>query len=907
MSNHVQHARSLRVALSLNDAHALPAEQVLAALSTTERGLDPHEAHVRLKAVGRNALPRKETASIPMIALRQFLNPLVYILLIAALVSVVLKDLSDAGFIVAVLVVNAIIGTVQEYGAERSAAALHAMSAARAYVVRNGEDQEIDAEELVPGDLVTVEAGSKFPADLRLLSGTAAEVDESLLTGESLAVQKTPDAVLPSGTALGDRTNLAFAATLLQRGKIRGVVVATGLLTQIGRIAHTLSTTESGRPPLLVRMDRFTRRIAVAIAVSVCLLGSVSVMRGSAVKDVFLLAVALAVAAIPEGLPVALTVALSIGAKRMGRRKVIARRLVAVESLGSCTFIASDKTGTLTMNELTARKILLPGPVPVDVSGEGVTPHGRIEQQAEQAPNVKRLCTAAALCNDAFFGLREGAWVHHGDAVDIALLVLAHKAGLEHGTLTTHCPRLADIPFESERRYAATLHRVDGVPMVIVKGAGEAVLPMCTRMATPQGDIDLDRAHLEAAADRLAQTGHRLLAIAQGPRRDPHAADTILTPDHLSGLVFLGFVAMLDPLRPEAQHAVKACQAAGIQVAMVTGDHPSTALAIAQELGFAHTLEQVVTGQKLAERLAQGERALDDLVSQARVFARVEPTQKLQIVESLKRQGHFVAVTGDGANDAPAMRAAHIGIAIGLRGTDVAKESSDLILTDDNFSSIVAGIEEGRIAYGNVRKVIYLLLSLGLAEVLLFVFAIALAMPVPLWPVQLLWLNLVTNGIQDVALAFEPGEGRELHRPPRPPREPIFNRIMVERMLVSALVMSVVSFVAYRAMLHTGFSLGAAQNMVLLLLVLFGSFQAGNSRSETASLFRQSPFRNRPLLFGNLFAQLLHLAAMYLPGLRDVLHLAPISLVEWMVALGLASSLLFVSEVHKFVRRRNKR
>lgn len=886
------------------EPHMLSAEQAVSAMDSSVRGLTSAEAARRLLQFGPNELPHAEPAGVLLVFVRQFANPLVYILLIAALISAAMRDFSDAGFILAVLLVNAAIGSVQEYGAERSAAALRALSASSAYVVRDGEDREILAEQVVPGDIIVVETGSKVPADIRLTAGNGIEVDESLLTGESLASVKDSQVTLAAETPLGDRSNMVFAATMVTRGRVHGVVVATGARTEIGRIATSLSTTESGKPPLLVRMDRFTRRVAIGVGVAVVLLGAVSVFRGSSVGDVFILAVALAVSAIPEGLPVALTVALSIGARRMGQRKVIARRLVAVESLGSCTFIASDKTGTLTMNELTARKVLLPGRPPCEVSGEGIRAEGVIVAAEPELPLIRRFCVAAALCNDGFFGQREGRWVHHGDAVDVALLILAHKAKIKHGELTASIPRLAEIPFEPEHRYAATLHQIDGVRTAVVKGAGEVILPMCTSMASADGDVPIDSTLLEQAATQLAANGYRVLAIAAGSVDVKDEQSSSLTPDHLQRLVFLGYVGMIDPLRPEVRDALKDCQGAGIQVAMVTGDHPVTALAIAKELGFAEHSAQVVTGPMLAKVTAQGQQAVDDLVREARVFARVEPTQKLQIVESLKRLGHFVAVTGDGANDAPALRSAHIGVAMGQRGTDVARESADLILTDDNFSSIVAGVEEGRIAYANVRKVIFLLISSGVAEVLLFILTTATGLPAPLWPVQLLWLNLVTNGIQDVALAFEPGEGGELKRPPRAPNEPIFNRIMVERTLVSALLIALVSFGSYQWMLSHGWRLAEAQNIVLLLLVLFENIQAGNSRSETASLFRLSPLRNRLLLMGTTVAQLLHIIAIYTPGLKDLLHLEPVSLGQWAVAFCLSLSLFSVSEVHKVILRR---
>jgi P-type Ca2+ transporter type 2C len=879
--------------------HTLTGEQVCAALGTSMTGLSAAEAAARLTSFGRNELPRARPAGPLRVFARQFLGPLVYILLAAAAISAVMRDWSDAGFILVVLLVNAVIGAAQELGAEKSAEGLRALAVSNAYVVRGGEDHELSGEELVPGDIVLLDAGAKAPADVRLLSLGAIEVDESLLTGESMAVTKTSAAVLPAGTAAADRVNQAFAGALVTRGRAHGVVVATGLRTQLGRIATSLTGADTAKPPLLVRMDRFTTRIALAVGAAVVVLGAVSVARGNDVADVFMLGVALAVSAIPEGLPVALTVALAIGARRMGRRKVIARRLVAVEALGSCTFIASDKTGTLTMNELTARRLVVPGRAPRSVSGEGVVPNGEIAAPPEEQPLVARLCQAAALCNDGFLGLRDGAWVAHGDAVDVALLALATKGGVNQTTLEAETPRLAEIPFEPEHRFAATLHRAAGGLVAVVKGAGERLLPMCSRMATVGGDVAIDPAALEEQADALASGGFRVLAIAAGKveLEEPRSAE--FGPGQLRDLVFLGFVGMIDPLRPEAKASVAACQAAGIEVGMITGDHPVTALAIARELGFAEHSEQVVAGPLLAKVTAQGEAAVDDLVRRARVFARVEPSQKLQIVESLIRLGHFVAVTGDGANDAPALRAAHIGVAMGKRGTDVARESAELIVTDDNFASIVAGVEEGRVAYGNVRKVIFLLVSSGAAEVLLFVLTTAAALPVPLWPVQLLWLNLVTNGIQDVALAFEPAEGGELQRPPRSPKEPIFNRLMLERTLLSALAISLSAFFAYRWMLGHGWPLAQAQSGVLLILVLFENIQAGNSRSETASLLAVSPTRNHLLLAGTITAQLVHVVAMYTPGLSRVLHLEPITLRQWGASLALALSLLAIAELHK--------
>ena len=864
---------------------------------------------------GRNALPRAKRPGRLLVFLRQFRSPLIYVLLVAAVASFVMSELSDAGFILLVLAINATIGTVQEWRAQQSAEALQAMINVRARVVHDGNEHEINAEELVPGDVVVIESGGKVPADLRLITSAGVEIDESL-PGESMAAAKQANLELASSAAVADRRNMAFAGTIVTHGRGYGLVVATGLASQIGNIASAVLSAETAKPPLLIRMERFTKKIAVAVALAVVPPGGLALARGASLHEVFLVSVALAVSVIPEGLPVALTVALAIAMKRMSRRKVVARRLVAVEALGSCTFIASDKTGTLTMNQLTARRLLLPGEEPWDVPHEGAAPRDLpraekldLEHYGEwpSAPRLVRIGQAVTLCNDATLTEQNGEWKSHGDAVDVALLVLAQQLGIARSPLETAEPRIAELPFEAEHRFAATLNSAGGAGRLVVKGAPERVLAMCRRMAGRAGDVALEQTAMEQHATALATAGYRVLAVAEGQlgiSEVESARQSGLAPGTLNDLVLLGFVGMIDPLRPEAPAAIKACQQAGIEVAMVTGDHPVTAFAIASELGLAHDPGQVVTGAELQAADARGGKVLDQLVARGRVFARVEPQQKLQIVQSLIRLGHFVAVTGDGANDAPALRAANIGVAMGKQGTDVARETAELIITDDNFSSIVAGVEEGRVAYGNIRKVIFLLVSSGAAELVMFTLSVAAGLPPPLLPAQLLWLNLVTNGIQDVALAFEPGEGNELRRPPRSPREPIFDRLMLERMATSALVMGGISFAAFHWMLANGWQVFDARNGVLLLLVLFENVQAGNARSEHRSILSLSPLRNRFLFLGTLGAQLLHIGALYTPGLRHVLHLEPVSLRQWIVSLMLALSLFVALELHKLVRRR---
>jgi magnesium-transporting ATPase (P-type) len=889
--------------LTLSTPHAKPAEAVLEALQASPYGLVQPEATARLETYGPNELPKPRPPGLSQVFLRQFASPLIYVLLAAAVLSLFIQHWSDAGFIAAVLLINAIIGTVQEFSAQRAATALNELVATRCRVLRDGDSYEIDATGLVPGDIVLLESGDRVPADLRLLGANDLEVDESLLTGESMPVLKDHMRVLEAGTVLAERKNMAFAGTLVARGRGRGVVVATGLSTALGQIAADVLSLALGQAPLVVRMERFTRFVAIVVGVAAAIMAVVALWQGMSYSEVFLLAVALAVSAIPEGLPVALTVALATGMHRMAKRHVIIRRLVAVEALGSCTFIATDKTGTLTVNQLTARRILFPGLEPWEISGEGMVPEGMIltprgAPVAEEKVLLERLCQAAVLSSEAFLGHRDGGWIWYGDAVDVALLAMAHKAGVIREELLNVFPELVVIPFESDRMYAASLNRVEGRPLASVKGALERVLPMCTKMATTSGDVPIDLAAIEAQAHTLAQQGYRVLALADG-HVDADSIDTF-SGEHLHDLTLLALVGMMDPLRPEAKAALAACRRAGIEVAMVTGDHPQTALAIARELELVERDDQIVTGPQL--RQAEDEGTVDSLTRDARVFARVEPHQKLDIVQSLQRQGHFVAVSGDGANDAPALHAAQVGIAMGRSGTDVARESADMIITDDNFASVVAGVEEGRIAYANVRKVIFLLVSTGAAELVLFTLALFTAQPLPLLAVQLLWLNLVTNGIQDVALAFEPGEGDELHRPPRRPQEPVFNRLMVERVVVSALVIGSVAFAVYQWLLERGFSLDEARNGTLLLMVLFENIHVFNSRSETRSVFRHSPLRNPFLLFGTAAAQLVHIGAMYTPGLRDVLGIQPVSLQHWLELLWLALSVLVAMELHKWLR-----
>ena len=889
---------------SISAPYTVSTEAVLDSLNSSVHGLSHSEAVLRIDKYGRNMLPKAKLPGIAVVFLNQFKSPLIYVLVAAAVLSVAIKEWSDAGFITAVLIINAVIGSIQEYSAQRAAVALQALVKTKSRVLREAEAYEINAEELVPGDIVLLESGDKVPADLRLFVSHDLVVDESLLTGESLPVLKDSSVVLTEDVVLGDRVNMLYTGTLVGRGRARGVVVNTALDTELGSIAADVLFQQSPKAPLQVRMDRFTHRVAIFVGLATLIMFTVAALRGTPFDEVFLLAVALAVSVIPEGLPVALTVALAIGMRRMARRNVIVRRLLAVEALGSCTLIATDKTGTLTVNQLTARRIVFPNNDICEISGEGAEPKGEIylpqeTVSADRTILLQRLCRTAVLTNEGFLGRTDSGWSHHGDAVDVAFLVMAHKAGVVKAEVANVFPEISSIPYESEHQFSASLNEAKGARCVFVKGALERLLPMCKTMAMPGNDVSIEPVVIEKQAHELASRGYRVIALASGKIEIDSAE--VFSDRHLRGLTLIGLVGIIDPLRVEAKTAVASCRQAGIDVVMITGDHPDTALAIAQELEMVKHRDQLVTGPELQRAIDSG--SIDKLTQEARVFARVGPHQKLDIVQSLQRNGHFVAVSGDGANDAPALRAAQVGVAMGLSGTDVARETADLIITDDNFESIVSGVEEGRVAYANVRKVIFLLISTGAAELILFTLSLLSGLPLPLVAVQLLWLNLVTNGIQDVALAFEPGEGNELSHPPRQPDEPIFNRLMIERVVTSALIIGAVAFLVFQWLLARGFTLDEARNGTLLLMVLFENVHVFNCRSETLSVFRHNFLSNPVLLIGTIVAQLVHIGAMYTPWISDVLHIQPVSPQHWLELLALALTVLVAMELHKAVRR----
>ena len=872
---------------------SLPKEAVLEQLAATDTGLSESAARIRLERFGPNRLPSVPPPSPMQIALRQLRSPLIYVLLAAAVAAAALGDLSDAAFIGVVLMLNSAIGGWQEWRAEQQSQGLQQLLRLRATVLRDGESQEIDGAELVPGDVVALESGQRVAADLRLLDAQGLEIEEALLTGESLPVLKDATWIGVAEAGPADCRNMAFAGTTVARGRGHGVVVATGGSTHVGRLAVSISAPDAGKPPLVERMERFSRVIAVAVLTAAVLIGAVAVLlHGASVTSMFMFGVALAVSAIPEGLPVAITIALAIAARRMAARNAIVRRLPAVEGLGSCTLIASDKTGTLTCNELTVQEVCLADGSRWRTTGVGYEPAGAFvcvagEAVPDDSEGLRGLLEIAVACNEGDLHRRGDQWCWRGDPTDVALLAMAGKGGVEREHLLVRHPAVNAIPFEPEHRFAASFHRDGDSTWIAVKGAPERVLGMC-------GITENELQAAQAAAADMAGRGQRVLALACGHL--PRLVEAEEVPGEPSGLQFAGLVGLIDPLRPEAVDAVRRCGGAGIRVIMVTGDHPVTAFAIARELGIASRPSEVVHGSELQS----GDAGLvQRSIETGRVYARVTPEQKLAIVKAAQAAGHFVAVTGDGVNDAPALRHANIGVAMGRGGTDVARDASDVVLADDNFATIVAGVEEGRVAYQNIRNVVYLLIAAGTAEVLTVGAAVLLGLPLPFLPVQLLWLNLVTNGIQDVALAFERGQGEELQSPPRHPDEPVFNRLMIERVLIGGAWMASLCFTAYALMLAADVAVPDARNAVMLLMVLLQNVDAFNARSETRSAFRIPLSHNPLLVLGVAGALLSHVAVMHIPMMQKVLSVGPVSGGAWFMLGAAAMSLLAVMEVQK--------
>ncbi|MBU1237493.1 MAG: cation-transporting P-type ATPase [Gammaproteobacteria bacterium] len=878
--------------------HALGHDEVTAhhAVDATI-GLTDDEAAARLARHGPNRPKSQPPRHAARRLLDQLIQPLVLVLIASGTVTALLGEWVDTGVILGVVVINAIVGFIQEGRAESALAALARALSTEATVLRGGQTRRIDAEHVVPGDIIHLAAGDKVPADLRLMHGRELRTAEAALTGESLPVAKHP-ATLDADTRLADRRNMAYAGTHIVTGHGRGIVVATGEATETGRIARLIAEAPQLETPLTRKMAAFSRQLLVAILVLAALTFVVGLWRGKAAFDMFMAAVALAVAAIPEGLPAALTITLAIGVGRMAKRRAIIRRLPAVEALGSTTVICSDKTGTLTKNQMTVREIWA-GNAHYNVSGDD---HGGVELAGQPATigwSLKEVLVAGVLCNDAALRREEGHWQMAGDPTEGALLVAARKGKLDETTLRELFPRLDELPFDSSRQAMATLHDAGGEQNVIyVKGAVERILPACADMLDTHGrHWPLDAESIAERAAAMAAGGLRVLALA----RKAHMGESLGEADIGTGLTFVGMVGMVDPPRSRAIGAVRACHTAGIRVKMITGDHGRTALAIARQIGICAADARALTGRELAEL---DEAGLREAVRAVDVFARVEPEQKLRLVGALQANGEVVAMTGDGVNDAPALKQADIGIAMGLGGTEVAKEAADMVLTDDNFATIEAAVEEGRGIYDNLVKFITWTLPTNFGEGLVILAAILLGVTLPITPLQILWINMTTAVLLGLPLAFEPREAGIMHRPPRPPATPVLDRALVSRIVLVGILMLAGSFGLYEVAVRQGRDLAEARTIAVNVFVMMEIFYLFNCRSLTQPFWRLGWFSNPWVWVGAGSMLLLQLMFTYLPPFHLLFGTAAISLYDWLPIVLCGFAAMATVGIEKWLRRR---
>jgi len=854
-------------------------------LSTGDNGLRMKNVIESQKLYGKNELPKKKKDSILKIFLSEFKDPIIILLLIAIISSLIVGEIIDAVAIIFIVMVDAIMSTYQENKASTTAESLSNLVASKSKVIRDGDLITIDTIDLTIGDLVVLESGDKIGADMRIIESHNLTVDESILTGESIHVLKNNEIIKGDNISISEQTNMLFSGTTVVTGRAKAIVTSIGIKTEIGKIADSINNTESQKSPLTIRVEKLSKQLSLLFLVIAILLTLLLIIKDVPYNEIFLSVIALAVSAMPEGLPLALTMALTIASNKMAKKNVIVRKLNSAESLGSCTVIASDKTGTLTVNEQTAKKIVLPNYEEFEITGVGFDFNGEVK--GKNLDFAKQISILGVINNESKIDDNKKI----GDSIDIAFRILGKKLNVETNNIKT----LEIIPYESENKYSAVFYEINNEVYCTVKGSLEVVKSFCDNINLIEDDINSNI--LEDQNEALASDGYRVIALANGKvKRQEKYSDK-----DIKNLTFMGMVGFIDPIRTEAIESINECRNAGIKVLMITGDHPLTAYSVAKELKIANSYLEVTTGADLEKEYNKGEESFDKFIKEKYVFSRVTPIQKLRIVESLKRQGEFVAVTGDGVNDASALKAANIGIAMGS-GTDIARETADMIIIDDNFKSIVAGIKEGRVAYANIRKIIYFLISCGLAEVLFFCISILLDLPMPLVAIQLLWLNVVTDGIQDMALSLEKAEEGILKEKPRSTKESIFNISLFQEILVSGLIIGSFVFVVWYQLLNKyNMDVGVARGYIMVLMVFIQNIHVFNCRSESKSAFKVPLSNNWFIVIGIVTTILLQIIVMEIPFMATFLQTSSIPLIHILYLFGISFVILISMEFYKLL------
>lgn len=874
------------------DFEYLDSKKVLKELKSSLNGLSEKEAKSRIKTYGLNELPKEKEKSVFQIFLSAINDPIIYVLIVASILSFVVGEYLDGLAIIFIIMVDAVVSTVQEIKAEKNSEALKNLIKVKVKVVRENKHYEIDSSYLVPGDIIIVEPGTKVSSDARIINSNNLTVDESVLTGESIGVTKSSE---PASLSDDSKKCMIYAGTSVLTGRAIAVVTATGIDTEVGKIADKVTSTEESKSPLTIRMEKFSKQITLMIIGISILIGCVLIYKQYHFMDIFLAVVALAVSAMPEGLPLSLTLALTIGSNKMAKRNVIVKKLNSVESLGSCTVIASDKTGTLTVNEQTAKKIVMSNGEAFEIDGNGYNDVGKVIPVGDSnIANAKYIATLGVVNNESMLEKVKGKWDKFGDSIDIAFLALGRKLGIK----SSEFKKVSDIPYESENKYSAVFYKIDNDVLCTAKGSVEVILDFCKYSYEDGEKVKLNKEKILKQNEELASNGYRVIAICDGdvPLKEKYSETDV------KNLTFIGLVGFIDPVRKEAMGAIKKCKTAGIKVLMITGDHALTAYAIAKDLNIVSSKEEVVTGSDL-DFYSDNDEKFDRFVEGKKVFARVTPLQKLKIVESLQRQGEFVAVTGDGVNDAPAIKVANIGVAMGS-GTDVAKETAKMIIIDDNFSSIVAGIEEGRNAYSNIRKICLMLLSCGLAEVLFFVLSIAFDLPMPLVAIQLLWLNLVTDGLQDMALSFERETDTIMKEKPRSTKESLFEKELVKQIFLSGIFIGILVFVVWYILINNlHMEVAHARGYVLALMVFIQNMHVLNCRSETKSVFENGFKQNKFILFTIVATIILQMIVMEVPVLSRFLQTYDVPNLHLVVLFVISLPIIFIMEMYKFTKK----